>query len=236
MKKTAAFLLSIFCLMSVAVSAQNYYEVKNFTGVTTSETIKAEITIGKTFSVELKGQEEAITDLVVELRGKMLVIRPKLNWKSWQRTYPDANVVAQITMPEIHTLICSGSGGMNVHGVNKTTSLTLTISGSAKLNLQNESERTTLIISGRGECDLKGKSNQMQIRLSGSGNVKATDYVVQDLNVIMSGSGKIYTYTHNAIKATISGAGMLYYKGGAEVRYTTLSGSGGVKAIEDMEL
>jgi hypothetical protein len=63
------------------------------------------------------------------------------------------------------------------------------------------------------------------MRVTGSGDIKSQDFILQNANETITGSGNIYTQVLTSLEATISGSGNIYLRGNPSVK-KSISGSG----------
>jgi len=79
---------------------------------------------------------------------------------------------------------------------------------------------------------LTGASNQSSFSITGSGNIKAFDYLVQEVNCKIIGSGNIETLVINSLDANVVGSGDISYRGEPKSINRNITGSGKLKAVD----
>ncbi|MES2827300.1 MAG: head GIN domain-containing protein [Bacteroidota bacterium] len=201
--------------------------IKNFTGVAAGGPIEVIITIGSTESLKFEGDAEAIASLVSEVKGTVLIIRPKTSWTSWSHKYENKKIIARVTAKDITSLTMSGDGSIKVNGTALAKELTATLSGSGSITANIDTERLTSVLSGSGTLNLTGKGGDADVTLSGSGKFNGKTLALVDLNTRISGSGSVNVKVDGNIKALISGSGHVYYTGNPSIEQRVI-GSGGV--------
>jgi len=204
--------------------------VKNFTGVAAGGPINVVIKIGNTENLKFEGDAEAISTLVSEVKGNILIIRPKTSWTSWAKKYEGKTITAYVTAKDITSLTMSGNGSITVSGELTSSEFTSTLSGSGSIKATINADKLTGVISGSGNLNISGKTDAVQVTISGSGNLNAKTLVTNRLTTRISGSGTVSIKTDGTIKAFISGSGHVYYSGNPTIEKTVI-GSGGVSEL-----
>jgi hypothetical protein len=205
-------------------------DVKNFNGVAAGGPINVVITLGSTESCRFEGDADAISTLITEVKGNVLVIRPQNSWTSWEHKYENKKITAYVTAKTITSLTMSGSGSMSVKGNVNAKSLATTLSGSGTITASANVDDFNAVISGSGKLNVTGSADDAKIVISGSGNFSGKGLSVNNLSTTVSGSGTIDIKADQTIKAVISGSGNVNYSGNATVEKTVI-GSGRVRKI-----
>lgn len=205
-------------------------EVKNFQGIAVQGPIQVFVKMGNTESLRMEGDEDVLSTLVTEVRGNVLVIRPKPSITSWSKKYEDKKIVAYITAKTITSLTMSGNSSIEVTGTIHASELTTTLSGSGRVLAVVDVDKLTSVISGSGNLDIKGTAGKADVTMSGASHFAGRNLKVDVLSARMSGSGQIDIHAEDSIDALISGSGHVRYSGNASVKKRVL-GSGGVTKI-----
>ena len=205
-------------------------EVRNFTGVAAGGPIQVIITLGNTESLRFEGDADAISTLVSEVKGNVLVIRPQTSWTSWAHKYENKKIIAYVSVKTLKSLTMSGDGKMSVTGTIKTDAFTTTLSGSGSITASVNVNQYTAVISGSGNLNVSGSGDNSTITISGSGNFTKKDFAVDNLTAVVSGSGSINVKVSDSINAVISGSGKVNYSGNPSIEKRVI-GSGGLRKI-----
>jgi hypothetical protein len=205
-------------------------EVKNFNGVAAGGPIHVVITLGTTEGLRFEGDAEAISTLVTEVKGNILIIRPEVSWKSWARKYENKKITAYVSAKTIRMLTMSGNGSMTVNGKIKESSFAATLSGSGSISANVDVNSFNGVISGSGNLNFSGAADNASIVISGSGSFARKGFSVESLSSVISGSGSVYVNANRDIEAVISGSGSISYSGNARVT-KRVTGSGSVRKI-----
>jgi len=209
---------------------QENRDVKNFNGVAAGGPIEVIITLGNSEGLKFEGDAEAIATLVSEVKGNILIIRPKTSWTSWSHKYENKKIIARVSAKTISSLTMSGNGSIKVNGTVQATELATTLSGSGTITANIDADKLTSVISGSGSVNLTGKTDDANITLSGSGQFSGKTLSMDNLNTRISGSGSVNVKVEDNIKALVSGSGRVNYSGNPTVEQRVI-GSGGVSKI-----
>lgn len=204
--------------------------VKNFNGIVVGGPINVIVDLGNTEKLRFEGDEDAIATLVVEVKGNVLIIRPKTSWRSWSSLYHNKNITAYVTAKTLKSLTLSGSGNIQVNDLINQTEFATTLSGSGNISAKIKSSSLTAVISGSGNLNITGSAQEADVNISGSGSFGKKDFSTENLDARISGSGTINATVKNHINALISGSGDINYHGEPSVDKKVL-GSGKVRKM-----
>lgn len=231
---TAVFAAAVFFLLTLTgcdllnivigngtIKAKSY-DLKNFTTVSCSGKWTVHIEHGTDFSVKITSDENLFPVFDVFTLGDTLYVTER---STYHLESTEQKVV--ITMPTLTRLKASGSLKCFISDFNQPADeLLLSLSGSGaiaagplivqKINLQ---------ISGSGTVSAYGEAHDMKASISGSGTIKARELKTADADISISGSGMAEVWATTALAATISGSGMVRYKGSPSITGTYPVGS-----------
>lgn len=213
-----------------SISKPDERDVKNFTGVVAGGPIEVIVTIGNKEGLRFEGDADAISTLVSEVKGKILIIRPKTSWTSWAHKYEGKKIVAHVSARDITSLTMSGNGSLKVNGTVHAEELTTTLSGSGSITAKIDATKLTGVLSGSGNLNLTGTVSRANVTVSGSAKLNAKSMNMDDLDTRISGSGAVNVKVDNNIKALISGSGSVNYSGNPNIEQRVI-GSGGVNKV-----
>lgn len=203
--------------------------VSGFEGIASSGNVVVILKMGAKESLRLEGDAAAIADLITEVKGKTLNIRPKTKIYK-DNKFKNTKVTAYVTFKYLSRLILSGSGEMRVESSISGNNFVTTLSGSGKIQLNASIHSYVGVISGSGTVLMTGAAEDANITLSGSGKFSGRDFSIQDLSTQISGSGGIETKVSDNIHAVMSGSGSIYYSGNPRIDKTII-GSGRIRKL-----
>lgn len=228
------YLLPVLAMPPIVIGLNKFskadWTVKNFNGIAAGGPIKVVVTLGNNESLRFEGDQEAISTLIAEVKGNILIIRPQNSWKSWARKYQNKRITAYVSAKAIKSLTMSGSGSIVLNGKLKESNFAATLSGSGSITANVDVKDFNGVISGSGNLNFSGSADRANLTLSGSGSLTKKEFTVGTLSTQISGSGSVYVHAEDQIHAVISGSGSVNYSGNAQVDKTVI-GSGRVRKI-----
>lgn len=227
-------LLMILCVASFNFSAlaqnKETRNVGSFDEIIMRVSGKVLVTQGDKDEVILEGDDELLEDIETEVRGGRLNIKNKrARW--WSNNNSRGRLTVYITVKKLRGAFINGSGDIISQNTLKTDDFIASISGSGDIELDLEADYTEAKISGSGNIELSGKSDKVKLSISGSGKYLAEKLIAGDYKVSMSGSGRGSINVTGDLDVRISGSGKIYYMGKPSSVNTSVSGSGSVKKI-----
>jgi len=227
MKLIYSLLLTAFTLGNVF--AQKTIDAESFTSISLKTSATVYVTQGNTFKVELEGDDDALEDADVFVRGDKLIIDSDDDWSWFGNSGNDLTV--HVTCPKLNGVSVSGSGKLYAKGKFTTDELDLSVSGSGRMELDADASDTYASVSGSGRIYLKGSTGNIKVSVSGSGRINGEDFKARECKASISGSGSCEIYVEESLDVRISGSGSVYYGGNPDHVDSHTSGSGRVKKI-----
>jgi hypothetical protein len=228
MKKVIFLILVALFSMQVTLRAQSEKRnVEAFNAISMGVPGELYITQGDRVSLEVKGDQDDLEDLVTEVRNHTLVIRYERTGWNFGRD----RVTIYVTTPEISEISLGGSGKVISENSLESDQLELKVSGSGKMELMLNADEVEASISGSGNMTLSGDADEVQLTISGSGSLDAEELEVDRYEVRISGSGRSRINVGDQLNAEISGSGSVYYTGDPDKVISNVSGSGRVKKL-----
>ncbi len=223
--------LSIILLVAtIALQAQNKEtrNVGDFDYVSFGIGGKLIITQGSSNSLVLEGHKDDLEKVETYVSGGKLKIRKEDN--SWFGDNMD-DVTVKVTLKNFTGASVSGSGKITNSNNLKGDEVSLSVSGSGKLELYVECKNIETHISGSGRITLEGSAYTNEIHISGSGNINSAEFRTSKVEAHISGSGSAKVNVKDEIDAHISGSGSIRYVGKPSKIREKVSGSGGVRSM-----
>lgn len=207
------------------------FNLESFSKVTLNGSMDINIIYGELQNVEVIGQKNIID-----------LLHQEVNSRRWTIDFEQdiignyEEITINITIPEINAVSLVGSGLMEIKEFNNIDQLTAGVNGSGTIILQdlNDIDILNLAIGGSGKITGKeqlGSATELNIDITGSGKVEAYQIDATDCNISISGSGQSEVTVSGKLDASISGSGTIKYKGNPEIAQD-ISGSGTVTKID----
>jgi hypothetical protein len=233
MRTFPVFLTILFCFAgALTLSAQKSvkYDLSAFTEIALRNDAKLFLKQDSIQSVTVKAKDETLSDLVVEVKDRKLIIRYTTN--SWfNRKFAPGDVLVYVSVPQIDQLAVTGSGSITGEDRISARVLDCYVSGSGSIKLSKlKAEKISSILSGSGHLQLAGadEASEFKMSVSGSGGVDARGLKAKNVNVLISGSGNCVVNAIEKLNCKIAGSGNVTYFGNPLID-STVVGSGSVK-------
>jgi hypothetical protein len=199
-------------------------DLEGFTKVQLNTSSDINIKMGSSYSIEMVGDEERISNTILEVKGDTLKVKHKKGRYSYDN---DQDMVINVVMPNIKEMQINGSGDAEIEGVDNAM-LDLSINGSGDMNVSGKTEELDISINGSGDITMGevggknveisingsgdvildgGTCQALEIDIHGSGDVEAKGMECQDVNVDVAGSGDSEVYASNSLTFDSHGSG-----------------------------
>lgn len=201
------------------------YEVDPFTALELDGVFHVYIRQGNQEKVEVETDDNLHQYVIVENRGKKLVIdtKNKVNFRKKKR------MDVFVTIKDLERLKISGVGNVESDGVLELSDLELRVKSVGKVNLELVADYLEADINSVGNVILAGKIKKADIENGGVGKLAAYDLENEVLDIRSSGVGKTEVYASREIAIKSTGVGNVFYKGDAVVTKLNIRGVGRVK-------
>ncbi len=177
---------------------------------------------GKEGEIIIKGEENVLPYIKVEVKGTVLTIYTD---KNISINTKNAILIA-VPFEQISSVTMTGSGDLTSKNTIVATNFKAKLAGSGDLTLDLKATLLEANLSGSGDVVLTGSSDDFTSKISGSGNVDAANLVTKKANLTVSGSGDMKVNCSENLYARVSGSGSISYKGNPQTKDTKVSGSG----------
>jgi hypothetical protein len=227
--RTATLILACLLLLpGLTTNAQKLQaeerNVSRFSGISISVPGEVYIVQGDQQKLVVEGTERVLNDLITEVSGGQLKIYlPR--WRSF-RSRDELNIYLVVT--DLNSINLSGSARMYTEGLLKARDLSVSISGSGRIEFEElQAQNLSTAISGSGRLSLGngGRIESHRISISGSGRMESGNTPADKVQVTISGSGGCTVNVADDLRVRISGSGNVYYTGNPLVD-SHISGSG----------
>jgi hypothetical protein len=233
MKTTKLFIL---VMATVCMAVANTVSVRaglpseerilpSFNGINIAMAGNVYLVQGPTQKLVVEGPERVVNDLITEVKNDRLTIRMPNRWRG--RT---DQLKIYITVPELNHLSLSGSARLLAESPINLKKLSISISGSGTIEIGDLSvSALSANISGSGRLKLGGHQNveNFGISISGSGQIDSRTLPVEQVKAAISGSGSCRVHALADLNVRISGSGRVIYSGNPLID-AVITGSGRV--------
>ena len=160
------------------------------------------ITQGDVQSVEITADDNIMSDVIAKVDNDVLELRLRND------EYQDITLRANITVKKLNEITNAGVGDIVADKI-KTDQ---------EFSISN---------SGTGDIKISGTAKSLSCHNEGTGDIKGFDFLVENADLKIQGSGSIETSCTENLEAQISGSGNIYYQGNPVVS-ASITGSGKV--------
>jgi hypothetical protein len=201
--------------------------VTEFYGVENHTDFDVEIIADRDYGVEVIADENLLSYIKTSVRDGNLIVDTD-NDRCIKSRH---DIVIEVRMPSIDMIELTGSGNIDADDFD-CNNIEIRNSGSGDIDILNivSPEVVDIVLTGSGDIVLWGKARKGIYTLSGSGNIEADDFKVEHCEATNSGSGNIYCYVYDFLRATISGSGDIFYSGSPAEIIEEDSGSGELRS------
>lgn len=190
-------------------------QVAPFSGIRVGGAFEVVIRQGTAQEVVVETESEAMQYVTTDVSGGVLQIGFKKAPPHWMH---DIDVLkVYITCKELDMLDLSGAVEIRSDGKITTPKLEMDVSGAAETNLDLAVQDLNLSLSGASELTFSGTAGEAKIDASGASEVSAYDMVITNLTLFGSGAIETRVNVAGSLKANMSGACSVRYKGNPRV-------------------
>lgn len=174
--------------------------------------------------LRITGDEDALDDVKVRMRGDMLEIRSENDHQHKK------DVSITITVPDLKELSLGGVVDITTPSQISFDDLKIDIGGVANLDLKVKSKVFKLDASGVLSGDIVGETTELKMDISGVGKLDASAFKSTNCEVSVSGVAKASVYAVENLDASVSGMGKINYVGRPAIN-KSCSGFGGISRL-----
>lgn len=198
----------------------------SYDGIAITGFFDVELVSGKEGNITIKGEENLLSYIKVEVVDKVLKISTEKN--KYISSSKGSEIVIAVPFESINQVSLTGSGDVVTKNSIKSKSFSAKLIGSGNMNLDVESNDFDVNLSGSGDMVLTGKTENFNSNLNGSGDIDAGDLKAKNVKATVSGSGDNTVFCSESLHARVSGSGDIQYKGDPKKKDTKVNGSGNI--------
>jgi hypothetical protein len=232
----AAFILLIITSACAQTSKKMVFDgaaedrnLSGFTAINLSNAFDVYISQGTEDAVAVAANDASVTkNIKTHISGGVLYISfEQKGWGSWKNN----KLKAYITVKDLQKLTVSGA--CNVSFVDAITSNNLQISMSGASDIKGAVKVNGLKVgaSGASNISLSGTATDTDFNVLGACSIKSLELVTDNCTVVASGASNVKLTIKKYLKANISGASDIRYKGTVSRFETRTSGASDIKPL-----
>jgi len=182
--------------------------IAGFDKVDITQGFTVDISQGDSFTVVIQVDDNLVRHLRVVKQDSTLKIGLDRN-----RSYKDATLKAEVTMPELTGLDLSLGSHANITGFKSPKALDAALSGGSHLRGDIEAGSASFRLSGGSHLTLSGSGQDVSITASGGSQINLGDFPVADASVNASGGSEVTVKPSGRLDANASSGSPVYYLG-----------------------
>lgn len=212
------------CIEGNGIVTLDTKTLNSYTGIISRGSYSIDIIEDTVHEVTIRADENLIPYISVAVKNQTLIIENVNN----RCLRSDREIIVEVRMPELQSVTLEGSGDIYSDSV-FTDRLDVELLGSGEIELFNvDALFINAYLGGSGVIELHGICNETDFALPGSGQILADLLRQDDCRVDLSGSGDMYVFALDRIYGTISGSGIVFYKGRPRTLNVEVTGTGNV--------
>ena len=222
MKKTGVIIFAITLITGIAVSGcslisgingiegsgnvkKETRNVADFKQINVAGNFTVEAVAQKDFSLEIETDDNLIQYIKTEVSDGVLKI------DTTKHLQPKDKILVRVSAPSIESFKTSGASNVDLKNI-KNDSLKVDSSGASKFKIEGTAKNFVIETSGASKVDAENlKTENTSIDASGASKIDV--FATNDLNIKLSGAGKVYySGSPKNISKDVSGAGKIEEK------------------------
>ena len=191
------------------------YQPGPFDSIEISGSAMVRFTQGAIDQIFIEGDEDTQKAVQLELRDRLLQIRPNGAWKFWN----NKRVQIHFTARDLRRVAISGAADWQALQPLQLNSLSVHISGAGLVRMdQLKADALSFQVSGAGDGQVAGSVNQLNIQVTGRSDFRGENLMSQRAAVKVSGIADVKVWVVQDLAVTVSGVGTVEYWGSPNVQ------------------
>lgn len=137
-----------------------------------------------------------------------------------------------VTVKDLKNIDVSGAVNIDTDGRLTVSELGIDASGASEAKMELAVQLLRLDCSGASKMKFNGSATEVKMDLSGASEIFAYDLLSDSYDIEISGAGNAQVNVSKRIRAEISGAGSVKYKGSPAEVDQSVSGAGSIRKVE----
>lgn len=177
-------------------------------------------------SLEISGSEDLVKKLKVKQTGDLLELT--LSEKDQGGFLKNNSVQVNLVIADLTELHFNGAGNIKTSEIMSLENLRITGNGVGNIQLEIAAESVDSKLNFVGNMELKGETNELKLVNEGIGNIDASQFTAQKVNLVSSGIGAVSVHCEDELSLRVDGIGSVSYTGNPTVISEKVSGLGKV--------
>jgi len=214
---TLAMLAGLCLPAAQANAAERKLLMSGFKDIVIEDDIAVELIVGKSPKAVAIGDRRELPRVLLERRGKALVVKLRQSAINSRRRPMDQPLVIKLQNYDLENVIIRGNGTLTTNKLSSNNTARVLISGSGALNVAMlESNRLIATIIGNGNIKFAdGSVRDGLIEIQGGAIVDAGGVMFDELDITHQGNGETIATVKRAANITNNGRGRISITGSA---------------------
>ena len=204
---------------------ENRY-ISDYEELLISDMFDIELQQADQYELKVEADSNLLSDIITEKDANTLRIHIRKGIRLKQLNTPKI----YIKMPALNHLAFFGAGTLKIDQPFTSKDLKVVISGAATMNLNLQTTTLQTTMQGAGAIKLTGATQYFETSITGTGNLDAADFIAQNANINISGTGNASVNVIQTLDANISGTGNISYTGDPKQVNKHISGIGQINS------
>ncbi|MFP4528591.1 MAG: head GIN domain-containing protein [Candidatus Kapaibacterium sp.] len=140
---------------------------------------------------------------------------------------------SHVTLPDPRSFRLDGAGDIRGAGNFSADTVAFATSGSGNISFDSfDAGVMSARITGTGQVAMKGAADSADVRIEGSGEIRLDSLKTRVCFYSLSGSGDIYAWATDTLRARVYGTGNIYYRGNPVRLDAVVTGTGEVIRLD----
>jgi hypothetical protein len=215
----------VYLLFPSGNSETQTMNYSGFTAVDVASAFKVTITQSDAYSVIITADQKIFDRIQVTQNGNTL----KIDVQPGTIFTGISNLAAQITMPELDSVVLSGATHGTASGFRSAAPFVANLSGASSLEVTNlEVGNTTLDLSGASTFTAAGSANDLVAVLAGASTLNTLGLPVNNANLTLTDASNAQINVNGRLNADLTGASSLQYSGQPTLGSITTTGASSI--------
>jgi hypothetical protein len=171
--------------------------------------------------IEIEAEENLHPYIVVrKVSGTLIIgLQDHINIRG------NATLNVYITTKKVVDYTASGASSFIVEDKLSAGSVSIYLSGASNFLGDLEVTHANAKLSGASNVEIEGNAESFDVSASGASNIRDYDFIIENLDIELSGASNAFLTVNNELSIDISGASNLYYRGTGVITDLNVSGA-----------
>lgn len=213
----------MLCTVLAMAQQSDVRSVGSFSGVKAGEAIDVYLKKGDKENVRVEVTGTDASNVLTEVSGGYLRIHMR------DGSYRNKSVKVYVTYVSLNKIHASSAANIFSEGVIKASSLNISTSSAASIEISIDAGSVTAEASSAGDVVLEGKARSLSVDVSSAGEVDAYAVDCESVEASASSGGSAKVSVTKELTAQASSGGSIRYRGNPAKTNTNSSSGGSVK-------